>query len=299
MCMVMQTGKVGVLADAGLLEVKVLKMPPLFGFRLRPFPEIIQTWWAVGFDVPTYLSGWFWLTDGWYWITTPGGDVPLNRPESSATSDLPPDPDSHLDYYVSRLWTDLDEMLPAVLEPLPTDVARLVAAGAWTTWRAAVQVWCENISDDDQALEGHWDAWYQAVGWWDARHLDMGYLVAPPVIRFWRVENTVTLTWDTREKRVEGALCWVETQGQTTLPVGEFTAEVEDFRARLNTAMRERLREVGALGLLDAPALASLEKQHELTLHIDARPPEQTDWNAVLAAIRTLETGSGVRLGKE
>lgn len=275
---------------------KVVMMPPLVGFRLSPLPDIVRDWQAIDFNVPQYLSGWFWLTYGWYWIATPDGDVPLNPPEFNAAFAPPPDFDPHLDYQVARLWMDLEEMLPAILEPLPEDLARAVASGAWESWWASLQAWWESIPDDDRLLELHWDARVQAAGWWEARHLDMGYLAAPPVFRFWRAGDTVTLTWDTRGKRVDGALCWVETQGQTTLPVGEFTAEVRDFRARLDTAMRERLREVEALGLLDAPALASLEKQHDSTLRTETRPPEQTDWNAVLAAIRTLEAGSGVRL---
>lgn len=274
-------------------------MPPLFGFRLRPLSEIVQGWRAADYDVQNYLKGWFWLTYGWYWIVTPDGDVPLNNPEFNAAFALPQDLDPHLDYQVARLWMDLEEILPDILEPLPAELARAVASGAWEAWWASVQAWWENIPDDDPLLEIHWNARVQAAGWWDARHLDMGYFVAPPVVHFWRVGDTVTVSWDTREKRVGSALCWVETHGQTTLPVGEFLAEVEDFRARLDTAMQGRLREVEALGLLDAAARASLEKQHHLTLHTEVRPAEPTDWNAVLNAIQTLEVASGMLLGRE
>ncbi|WP_407540756.1 DUF5984 family protein [Deinococcus radiomollis] len=274
-------------------------MPPLFGFRLRPLSEIVQGWRAADYDVQNYLKGWFWLTYGWYWIVTPDGDVPLNNLEFNAAFALPQDLDPHLDYQVARLWIDLEEMLPNILEPLPAELASAMASGAWETWWSALQVWWEKLPDDAGNAESRWDAWYLAISWWASRHLDMGYLKAPPVFRFWRVGDTVTLSWDTREKRVEGALCWVETQGQTTLPVGEFLAEVEDFRARLDTAMQGRLREVEALGLLDAAARASLEKQHHLTLHTEARPAEPTDWNVVLSAIQTLEAGSGMLLGRE
>ncbi len=281
------------------MVVKVVMMPPLFGFRLRPLPEIVQNWQTADYDVQNYLKGWFWLTDGWHWLATPDGDVPLNNPEFNAAFALPPDLDPHLDYQVARFWMDIEEILPDILEPLPEDFARAVASGAWAAWWASVQAWWAKVPDDDPLLELHWDARVQAAGWWDERHLDMGYLVAPPAFRFWRVGDTVTLTWDTREKRVDGALCWVEMQGQTTLSVGEFLAEIEDFRVRLDTAMRERLREVEVLGLLDAAALASLQRQHDLTLFTDPRPPEQPDWNGVLAAIQTLEAGSGILLGSE
>ncbi len=276
-------------------------MPPLFGFRLRPLTDIVRDWQTAGYDVQNYLKGWFWLTYGWYWIATPDGDVPLDHPEFNASFGHPAAEDPHLDYQVARLWMDFEEMLPDILEPLPAELARALASGAWETWWSAVQVWWEKLPDDDDEgeSESRWDAWYLAIGWWASRHLDMGYLKAPPVFWFWRAGDTVTLTWDTREKRVDGALCWVQTLGQTTLPVGEFLAEVEDFRARLDIAMRERLREVEALGLLDAPVLASLQTQHDLTLYNKTRPREQTDWNGVLTAIQTLEAGSGILLGRE
>ena len=275
-----------------------MAMPPLFGFRLRPLPDIVRNWQTIDFDVPKYLSGWFWLTDGWYWIATPDGDVPLNNPEFNTRFALPPDLDPHLDYQVARFWMGLEEMLPAILDPLPAELARAMASGEWEKWWSAVQVWWGNIPDIERESESRVDAWYQAIGWWASRHLDMGYLRAPPVFRFWRFGDTVTLTWDTREKRVDGALCWIETQGQITLSVEEFLAEVDDFRARLEIAMRERLREVRALGLLDAAALSSLQKQHDLTLFTESRRPERASWKDVLNAIQTLETGSGIMLDR-
>ena len=274
-------------------------MLPLFGFRLSPLPDLVRDWQTAGYVVQNYLQGWFWLTYGWYWIATPDGDVPLDHSEFNTSFGHPADEDPHLDHQVARPWTDLEEMLPAILEPLPAELARVVASGAWEAWRAAVQAWWENLPDDDPRPEHHWDLWVQAVGWWDARHLDMGYLVAPPVFRFWRLGDTVTLTWDTRDKRVDGALCWVEMQGRLTLPVEEFLAEVEDFRARLDAAMQGRLREVEVLGLLDAAALASLKKQHNLTLFAECQRSEPTDWAAVWAAVRALEAGSGILLGRD
>lgn len=263
---------------------------PLFGFRLRPLPEIIRGWRDIDLDVPEYLSGWFWLTDGWYWIVTPDGDVPLEHPDFSAAFDLP-DHDPHLDYQVARLWMDVQDMLPDVLEPVPADLGERLASGEWVAWRAGVADWFGALPDNDE--RGDWDVWHAATAWAGARTLDMGYLVAP-LIRLWRVGESIAVTWDTRGKRVKGALCWVETQGHTTLSATQFQAEVEDFRARLDTAMRERVQDVAALGVLDAGALASLEHQHQLTLSTATAEPVNTDWAEVRAAIRQLEAWSGI-----
>ena len=67
-----------------------------------------------------------------------------------------------------------------------------------------VAAWCNALPDDD--ARGDWRIWHTAVSQDSQRHLDMGYLVAPPIFRFWRAEDTITLTRDTREKRVNGAL---------------------------------------------------------------------------------------------
>lgn len=53
-----------------------------------------------------------------------------------------------------------------------------------------------------------------AQRWWNARHLDLGYLLAPPDIRFWRVNDQVTLDWETRGCVIDGVPAWVETAGQ-------------------------------------------------------------------------------------
>ncbi|WP_221091073.1 DUF5984 family protein [Deinococcus aquaedulcis] len=196
-------------------------MSPLFGFRLQPLPALIQAWEAGGFDPQVYLRGWYWLSYGWFWLTTPDGDVPTTHPALNAAFGLPPDPEPHLDYQVARLWLDLDEILPRVLEPLPPALASVLASGSWAGWKAQVSAW-QHARPDEQA---DWDAWLTATGWENGRVLDMGYLAAPPVLRFWREGETVTMSWDTTNKRVDGHLCWAETQGQQRLSVTAFQAD--------------------------------------------------------------------------
>ena len=144
--------------------------------------------------------------------------MPLDHPDFNSAVGLPSEYDPHLDYQVARFWIDLEEMLPDILDPLPSALARAMASGAWETWRVQVAAWCNALPDDD--ARGNRRIWHTAVSWDGQRHLDMGYLVAPPIFQLWRMGDTVILTWHTREKRVDGALCWVETQGQITLPVG-------------------------------------------------------------------------------
>ena len=94
-------------------------------------PDIVQNWQTIDFDVPKYLSGWFWLTNGWYWIATPDGDMPLDHPDFNSAVDLPSKYDPHLDYQAARFWIDLEEVPPDILDPLPAASARAMTSGAW------------------------------------------------------------------------------------------------------------------------------------------------------------------------
>lgn len=270
-------------------------MTPLFNFRLRPLPDILRGWEALSFDVPQYLSGWFWLTDGWYWIATPQGDIPTEHPNFQAAFGLEPNPGSHLDYQVARFWQDLLDVARVALEPLPEPFAGWVQSGAWASWWMQIHAWWSELPDDE-TTETYEEVFYTATGWWSARRLDMGYLVASPVIRFWRIGDEMTVEWDTREKRVDGVLCWVESHGRLGLSVGQFQRELEDFRERLDIAMRERLAEVEKLRVQDAGKLASLHRQHVTALREKGQPVEEADWPDVLAALWRLEQGSGLPL---
>lgn len=264
-------------------------MPPLFQFCLKPLPDLLKDWEAAQLDIPNYLSGWFWLSYGWYWIQTPDGDLPLNHCDFNKDSALPDDFEPHLDYQVARLLMDLEEIMPAVLEPLPEPFAGWVASGAWQDWRRHIQSFTSGEN------EPAWEVFAEAQLWWSRRHLDMGYLSAPPEIRFWRVGDTISMDWDTRDKRVQGVLCWVESHGRMEISVEQWLSEWSQFQHRIELAMRQCLSEVEALGLLGTDKLASLWAQHDKYFNDDLMG-ENTDWDAVYSAIVTLEEWSGLRL---
>lgn len=262
-------------------------MTPLLNFRLKPLLDIIQDWEAGGYDIPNYLKGWFWLSYGWYWLETPQGDMPLGHPDFNTAFGYSSDAEPHLDYQVARFLMDWQEIMPDVLEPLPQPFAGWAESGAWQPWRQKIE------AVPDGRTEPEWDVFFEARGWWSRRHLDMGYLVAPPKIHAWRVGETLTLAWDSRNKRVDGHLCWVEAHGQ--MPVNDWLREWADFEMRLETAMRERLHEVEALGILNAEQVASLWEQHG-KYFLGLADQEKTDWDCVLKAVAQLEKWSGFYL---
>ncbi|HEY9907288.1 MAG TPA: DUF5984 family protein [Thermosynechococcaceae cyanobacterium] len=89
----------------------------LFDFHLRPLEEVMP--W--GKPPNSYLS-WFVLTDGFYRLQV-GSEFLFNYSddfaERWAAQSVSVHTRSFVDYYVVRLWEDLLEILPDVLEPLP------------------------------------------------------------------------------------------------------------------------------------------------------------------------------------
>ena len=128
-----------------------------FGFRSRPVMEISP--WG-----PDRRLHWFGLTDGWYWIEIDGLELLRYTPQAvqgwiggEPAASIP-----YVDYYVVRLWEDMLSLLPAVLEPVPDDLAELTSSDP-DEW----------VSPDEEQAE--------AAGEWYGSHvLDMGYIRCPP-----------------------------------------------------------------------------------------------------------------------
>ncbi|MEU6412490.1 DUF5984 family protein [Microbispora sp. NPDC046933] len=122
---------------------------------------------------------WFGLTEGWYWIELADHELLRYVPGPPRHADSTARP--YVDYYLARLWEDVIEMTPAVLEPVPADLLDFVTAGH-DAWRPVNS-----------------DAASTAAVWYDEHTLDLGYIQQPPRIRAWRTVSdeldTVTVTW--------------------------------------------------------------------------------------------------------
>ena len=117
-----------------------------FRFVLRPVDEVGLGGSADG---PKRLH-WFGLTDGWYWIDI-GHHELLRLHESVDRLDDPKLP--YVDYYVVRLWEDLLDVLPVVLDPVPLDLFALLADRDKTSVLEA------------KMPDAELDDWLAATGW--------------------------------------------------------------------------------------------------------------------------------------
>lgn len=263
---------------------------PLFNFSLLPIKDVSP----FGYENQLSLH-WFGLTDGWYWLRV--GDEELFRFSDAwidkwqAAGETWNHP--YVEYQVVRLWEDLLEILPSVLEPIPEAIRRRCDPDR-EGWQllARDEAWPDQHDD--------WDTLVTATTWlWD-RKIDAGYLVHPPRIRFWTDGVTLHITWDNRDCQEEGLPIWSTQQGQFTMPLAHFIDEVRSFDTRLIAAMAERVQAARADWPFPHVAidLDGLEREHQdratwLDQAFARARLQHTDWDAVIAAMDAIDENMG------
>ncbi len=277
----------------------------LFNFRLRPVEDIVP-WGPVlspTDKTPDWLTqphlGWFELTDGWYWIAAGQAELFRYHHElieatlrdhhgerwTASLAEMP-----YVDYQVVRLWEDILDTLPAILERVPLQLAQMLGPdGTWIAWERRVQALVDAELVD-------WTLSNLATGWWWQRYLDSAYLRAGPYTWFWCDETNVHIQWDNRTCDLDGMPAWEANQGIFSLPTAQFLNEVRSFDARLMQAMGERVAQIQAgwqrSDVVIDPHLGEEHQKRSWWMqrcldHQGGREP--TDWEAVLQAIARIE----------
>ena len=228
--------------------------PFRFHFELTPMDRVLP--W--GGDGQRTLH-WFGLTDGRYWIEGGGHHLAQGT-----------------DYYVVRLWEDVNVLHPHVWEPVPVDLEPFVASdpAQWT---------CDPLDFIPVAHIGRDmpDHPVVAAGSWHSRHyLDFTYLLNAPRARLWRTlhgdRDLVTLDWRHPD---DGEI-------RFSVSAAAYQEAVEALDRELMTAMRQRIEELEHRGGIPGVEidLADLRRDHEertgRLARTLARTPH-TDWDAV------------------
>jgi hypothetical protein len=269
-------------------------VPLSFEFTLRPVDEI-QPW---GSDDEQRLH-WFGLTDGCYWIRV--GSEEIYRYADGILKDWAkryPDTDytvPYVDYQIVRLWEDLLEIIPSVLEPLPPDFAAIAAdAGAWVLWETKAEQWKQDGPEADSNDRSK--TFYTAVSWWSNRRLSAWHLQHSPYIWFWRVGDTVSFRWDCLSRNEDGIQVWQAQTGELSLSIAEFIESVTTFDQRLIGEMRSRIDAARAGGLRPGvvPDIDSLERDHAyratcMPAMLKAAPFKDYDWDDVREAMARID----------
>jgi hypothetical protein len=253
----------------------------IFRFVLRPLDEVAP--WG-GPERPS-LS-WFGLSDGWYWLAL--GDEEVLRAREDGDSGTDPDEPPYADHYVARLWEDVLGLLPAALERVPEDVARVLRD---------VLLWERGLETALTSTDGAaGERLYDAASWWGARELDLGQMVQAPRVHVWRRGDAMHIRWDSRPGDVGP---WRPVHGELSMDVAAFLEEVRAFTGELLAQMGARVDALVAAGgmpgvRLDLDALVREQQQRRAALleaqrSVARHPP--TDWNAVRALVRSLHLG--------
>ena len=267
---------------------------PLFPFRLKPLADV-DAWGGPG----ARSLHWFGLTDGWYGIHA--GTHDLFR-----TADLPDDPEPWIEYPIVRLWEDVLEILPYVLEAVPRAIAeRLHPARDWAQFYGrAVSGRKARDPDEAEAAEA---ILLGATAWVDDRQIDTQYLVGGPQVYVVRVEARARMLWDNRNTPPDEGTRWHSEAGLHELALDDYVAEARDLDARLMAAMAARIIDVQA-GRAPTDVsidLVQLEREHaERSTWLDAalagtpgiagiREPQVTDWDEVTRCLEALDTAVG------
>jgi hypothetical protein len=255
---------------------------PLFNFTLTPL-EKVPPWGKLG-DLSLH---WFGLTDGIYWLGV--GDEKLFEYHP----DNPWGIDSlrFVDYQIARLYEDILEMVPAILEPVSKSLQADISGDGLINYLRAFDEWSEQERDDAEFWELRGESMILTLN----RILDSGYLTAAPKIWLWSDGTNVHVEWDNRERLHKGKSVWSAQQGEFLLTRAAFIAEVRDFHNRLMQQMQERVDQVcaGALPPEVRIDLTALREEHErrsasIEAHF-APPAEPTDWEAVERAIAEIK----------
>lgn len=247
----------------------------LINFTLAPI-EKIHPWGEPG----SYSLHWFGLTYGEYWIQA--GEAALFEYGDQ----------QYCDYQVVRLYEDLMEMLPYILEPVPESLVPYISSESAKAWQGAYEVWRDR-NDDVLDSDHYWETADAAIVWSGKRRLDSAYLSPSANIVFWSDTEHVHIEWDNRDRKIDGKPAWSAVLGSYQMPRNEFIEEMKSFHVRLMDQMAARVEQVVA-GCLPSEIqidLPGLVKQHEMrTRSLDAalRVAPETDWQQIEKAIREI-----------
>jgi Family of unknown function (DUF5984) len=202
----------------------------------------------------------------------------------------------YVDYHVVRLWGDLLDMLPWILEPVPANLARALSTeGVWENWERQVEALLSPSLGDEA-----FDLYYDATRWSGQRRLDSAYLMSGPDMHIWNDGSNIHVQWDNRDCDLEGVLAREATLGQAAMPVAAFLDEVRSFDARFIRRMADRVAK--AQGEWSRPDVMldpnvgreQVWRSRYLQRCLEAGTArEPDDWDRVFSAIARIEALPG------
>lgn len=262
----------------------------LIDFELTPIKEVVP-WGTPG----NHSLTWFGLTEGRYWINA-GADTLFEYSDRVRHSDA----NRYCDYYVARIFEDVMNMLPAILEAVPQDLRTYVSGESGREWIKTYEFWSAKNLDKDAGDE-IWDMVDRADSLLRDRLLDIDYLSPSASIVMWSDETDVHLEWDNRDKFIDGVLAWSAVSGSFHLPREKFVMEVEAFHARLFEQMTSRIGQIAAGALhpdiqIDLPGLIAENERRQGAFAQALGQKGATSWDEIRSAVLKISSDAASKV---
>ena len=265
-------------------------------FELHPIDDIAP--WG---DEKNPTLHWFGLTDGLYRIRL-GPDYLLSYTEAVRAPFARECPEAYsgpcVDYYVVRLWEDLIEMLPYVLEPVPKELIRYLEqdCAAIDAYLDGAHEWWDAQDEADAPRKQTANTVNAATLWQDDRFLDNNYLSTSARIWMWSEGDTVRIAWDNRDIEMNGQPVWSAQRDSYSLSRQAFLDAIKEFDRALIAQMATQVDQVCKHWNrpdihVDFDGLKRNQQDRATWLQnkMDQLDFYVTDWDAVAAAMETIE----------
>lgn len=219
---------------------------PLFDFKFKDLKTSITESGLV----------WYWLTDSFFWLNV-GDDTLFQFSDEVlviwAKSGHPLPTYSFekcMDYPLVRLWEDMINILPTIMEPVPIEFHKLfmqpldVIDSYSEKWEAYSRLQEQKIRYSKHGLP------FNKPFFFDNNTLHTGYIAASPKLHFWRYKDDMWFTWDFTnhieidENTQQQVNVWTANKGTYHLPFTEFMKEFENFNNRVISEMGVRINTI-------------------------------------------------------
>ncbi|MEK7725493.1 MAG: DUF5984 family protein [Acidobacteriota bacterium] len=267
----------------------------IFEFKLDSI-EDVQPWG----ESPNKQIHWFALTQGIYRLKV-GDEYLLNYSNEFTAQISEKFPNiryrgTFVDYYIVRLWEDLIDILPHILEPVPKELQHFLESDykIQRDWSEKVADWHDKaelskVLNNDEI----WEICENATDWINNRCLDSGYLSPSANIWIWSDENDMIISWDNQEIMVDGIQVWSATRSSYRINRNEFVLELKRFDNQLFSEMAGRVNEICKTWnneeiYIDFEQLKSEQNNRATWMKSWVDSKHKTDWRKVIEAVNNV-----------
>lgn len=220
-------------------------MANLFDFKFAP----IQNPLKIGY------YHWFWLTDGFYWINIGNqklfelSDETINYWQINIDSDE----QKCMDYPVVRLWEDMLEILPTILNPVPKSIHQLFLQFQENCDKNSNK-WYDYVENEESS--GRYKENELLFGvplFFDAHIISTMHIASSPLLYFWRYQESggdkMWIGWDftqtiTDDDTNQEMPIWSANKGVAKMDFNDFMNEVKQFNDKFLNQMQEKIDEI-------------------------------------------------------